>query len=114
MAAKKALQFLAGYVVEVSLSVDNLFVILLVFGYSQVPVPYRHRVLFWGIFGALIMRACFIAAGSTLVARLDWVIYGFGALLLASGIKNAAEDWIDSSRKKPDTATVPVLYSSDP
>lgn len=84
---EKALQFLTGYLVELSLSVDNLFVFLLVFGYFKVPAPYRHRVLFWGIIGALIMRAVFIAAGVTLIAKFHWIIYLFGALLVASGIK---------------------------
>jgi tellurite resistance protein TerC len=84
---EKALQFLTGYLVELSLSVDNLFVFLLVFGYFKVPVQYRHRVLFWGIIGALIMRAVFIAAGVTSIAKFHWIIYLFGALLVASGIK---------------------------
>jgi tellurite resistance protein TerC len=84
---EKALQFLTGYLVELSLSVDNLFVFLLVFGYFKVPAQYRHRVLFWGIIGALIMRAVFIAAGVTLIAKFHWIIYLFGALLVASGIK---------------------------
>lgn len=84
---EKALQFLTGYLVELSLSVDNLFVFLLVFGYFKVPAQYRHRVLFWGIIGALIMRAVFIAAGVTLIVKFHWMIYLFGALLVASGIK---------------------------
>jgi tellurite resistance protein TerC len=84
---EKALQFLTGYLVELSLSVDNLFVFLLVFGYFKVPAQYRHKVLFWGILGALIMRAVFIAAGVTLIAKFHWIIYVFGALLVASGIK---------------------------
>jgi tellurite resistance protein TerC len=85
--SEKGLQFLTGYLVELALSVDNLFVFLLVFGYFQVPVEYRHRVLFWGIVGALIMRAVFIAAGITVIARFHWITYFFGALLVASGIK---------------------------
>jgi tellurite resistance protein TerC len=84
---EKALQFLTGYLVELSLSVDNLFVFLLVFGYFKVPAQYWHRVLFWGIIGALIMRAVFIAAGVALIAKFHWIIYLFGALLVASGIK---------------------------
>ena len=84
---EKALQFLTGYLVELSLSVDNLFVFLLVFGYFKVPAQYRHRVLFWGIIGALIMRAVFIAAGVTLIGKFHWIIYLLGALLVASGIK---------------------------
>jgi tellurite resistance protein TerC len=84
---ERALQFFTGYLVELSLSVDNLFVFLLVFGYFKVPAQYRHRVLFWGILGALIMRAVFIAAGITLIAKFHWITYLFGALLVASGIK---------------------------
>jgi len=84
---EKALQFFTGYLVELSLSVDNLFVFLLVLGYFKVPAQYRHKVLFWGIIGALIMRAVFIATGITLIAKFHWIIYLFGALLVGSGIK---------------------------
>jgi len=84
---EKGLQFFTGYLVELSLSVDNLFVFLLVFGYFKVPAQYRHKALFWGIIGALVMRAVFIAAGITLIAKFHWVTYVFGALLVASGIK---------------------------
>ena len=84
---EKALQFLTGYLVELSLSVDNLFVFLLVFDYFKVPAEHRHKPLFWGILGALVMRALFIAAGITLIAKFHWIIYLFGALLVASGIK---------------------------
>jgi tellurite resistance protein TerC len=84
---EKALQFFTGYLVELSLSVDNLFVFLLVFGYFRVPARHRHKALFWGIFGALVMRAVFIAAGIALITRFHWIIYVFGALLVASGIK---------------------------
>ena len=88
---EKALQFFTGYVVELSLSVDNLFVFLLIFGYFNAPAPYRHKVLFWGIIGALFMRAIFIAAGITLLEHFHWVIYVFGLLLIVSGIKMAFE-----------------------
>jgi tellurite resistance protein TerC len=84
---EKALQFLTGYLVELSLSVDNLFVFLLVFGYFKVPAQLRHKALFWGITGALVLRALFIAVGITLIARLHWIIYLFGALLVISGVK---------------------------
>ena len=84
---EKALQFLTAYLVELSLSVDNLFVFLLVFGYFKVPAEYRHKALFWGILGALLMRAVFIAAGITLIAKFHWIVYLFGILLVASGIK---------------------------
>jgi tellurite resistance protein TerC len=88
---EKALQFFTGYVVELSLSVDNLFVFLLIFGYFKVPERYRHKVLFWGIVGALIMRAVFLAAGITLVSKFHWIIYCFGVLLIISGIKMALQ-----------------------
>lgn len=86
-----ALQFLTGYLIEKSLSVDNLFVFLLVFSYFRVPAQYQHKVLFWGIFGALIMRAIFIMAGVALIHRFHWVIYVFGAFLIFTGIKLALE-----------------------
>jgi tellurite resistance protein TerC len=84
---EKALQFFTGYVVELSLSVDNLFVFLLVLSYFKVPAQYRHKVLFWGIMGALVMRAVFIFAGVALIGKFHWIVYGFGALLVLSGIK---------------------------
>lgn len=84
-----ALQFLAGYVIEKSLSVDNLFVFLLIFSYFSVPSIYQHKILFWGILGALIMRAIFIAAGITLIEKFHWMIYLFGGFLIITGIKMA-------------------------
>lgn len=86
-----ALQFLTGYLIEKSLSVDNLFVFLLVFSYFRVPAQYQHKVLFWGIFGALVMRAIFIMAGVALIHQFHWVIYVFGAFLIFTGIKLALE-----------------------
>lgn len=83
----KALEFLTGYLIELSLSVDNIFVFLLIFSYFRVPSPYQHKVLFWGILGALIMRAIFIAVGITLVQNFHFVIYIFGAFLILVGIK---------------------------
>jgi tellurite resistance protein TerC len=84
---EKALQFFTGYLVELSLSVDNLFVFLLVFDYFRVPDQHRHKALFWGILGALVMRVVFIVSGITLIAKFHWIIYVFGGLLIASGIK---------------------------
>src|SRR5919205_13581 len=81
-----ALEFLTGYVVEKSLSVDNVFVFVLVFGYFAVPAKYQHRVLFYGIIGALAFRAVFIAAGSALM-QYHWVVVLFGAFLLVTGVK---------------------------
>lgn len=79
--------FLAGYLIEKALSVDNIFVFLLVFGYFAVPEKYQHRVLFWGILGALVFRALFIAAGSALLENFFWMMLVFGGFLIATGIK---------------------------
>jgi len=81
------LQFLAGYLIEKSLSVDNLFVFLIVFSAFQVPTTYQHKVLFWGVLGALVMRAALIFAGGALLARFHWAIYLFGGFLVLTGIK---------------------------
>lgn len=79
--------FLTGYLIELSLSVDNLFVILLIFTYFKVPKQFQHRVLFWGIMGALVMRMIMIFAGAELVERFHWIIYVFGVFLLYTGLK---------------------------
>lgn len=84
---EKALEFLTGYLLEKSLSVDNLFVFLLLFTYFAVPPELEHRVLFWGILGALVMRAVFILLGAALLNSFHWTIYVFGAFLLATGAK---------------------------
>lgn len=84
-----ALEFFTGYVIEKSLSVDNIFVFLVIFTYFKIPAQYQHRVLFWGIIGALIMRAIFIAAGITLLEKFHWLIYVFGAFLVLTGVKMA-------------------------
>lgn len=81
-----SLEFITGYLIEESLSVDNLFVFLLIFRYFKVPSEQQHRVLFWGIIGALVMRAIFIFAGVALIRRFDWIIYVFGAFLIYVGI----------------------------
>jgi len=83
----KALEFLTGYVIEKSLSVDNLFMFLMIFQYFNTPAEYQHRILFWGILGALILRAIFIATGSALLSNFHWMIYVFGAFLVITGIK---------------------------
>jgi tellurite resistance protein TerC len=85
------MQFLTGYLIEESLSVDNLFVILMIFTYFRVPSIYQHKVLFWGILGALVMRALFILTGVALIEKFHWMIYLFGALLIVTGIKMAVE-----------------------
>src|SRR5215813_4215839 len=81
------LEFITGYVIELSLSVDNLFVFLVIFRYFKVSGPNQHKVLFWGILGALIMRGVFILAGVGLITRFHWITYVFGALLIYSGVK---------------------------
>ncbi|HEX3322108.1 MAG TPA: TerC family protein [Terriglobales bacterium] len=82
-----SLEFITGYVIELSLSVDNLFVFLVIFRYFKVPSHDQHKVLFWGIVGALVMRGIFILAGVSLINRFHWIIYVFGILLLYSGFK---------------------------
>ena len=84
---EKALEFLTGYVIEKSLSVDNLFVFLMIFHYFATPAIYQHRVLFWGILGALLMRAIFIATGAALLENFHWMIYVFGGFLIVTGIR---------------------------
>lgn len=84
---KEGLQFVTGYLIELSLSMDNVFVIALIFSYFRIPSQYQHRVLFWGILGALVMRGFMIGIGVALIMRLNWILYVFGALLLFSGIK---------------------------
>ena len=87
-----ALQFLTGYLVEKSLSVDNLFVFLLLFTYFKVPPQYQHKVLYWGIIGALVMRGFLILTGSALIARFHWILYLFGIFLVITGIRMALGD----------------------
>ena len=82
-----AVQFLTGYLIEKSLSVDNIFVIILIFSYFHVPSQYQHKVLFLGILGALVMRAIFIFAGIELIHRFHWLIYIFGGFLIITGIR---------------------------
>ena len=86
-----ALEFLTGYLIEKSLSVDNIFVFLMIFSYFRVPPGYQHRVLFWGVLGALVMRALLIFLGISLIQRFHWVIYLFGAFLILTGVKMALE-----------------------
>ncbi len=84
-------EYYAGYLIEKSLSVDNVFVWALIFSYFAVPGKYQHRVLFWGIFGALVMRLIFIFLGVALIERFDWILYVFGAILLFTGIRMAVK-----------------------
>src|SRR6267154_2603661 len=81
------LEFFTGYVIEKSLSIDNVFVFLLIFQYFRVDPRYQHRLLFWGVLGALIMRGAMIGAGTALIERFEWILYVFGAFLLYAGFK---------------------------
>ena len=92
MGSQAALEFVTGYLIEYSLSIDNIFVILLIFSYFRIPDKYQHRVLFWGILGALVMRGAMIAAGAFLIERFHWIIYVFGAFLVFTGIRMAMHD----------------------
>ena len=83
----KALEFLTGYVIEYSLSADNVFVFAMLFSYFAVPAHYQHKVLFWGILGALVMRLLMILLGTALIAKFAWIIYVFGAFLVFTGVK---------------------------
>lgn len=84
---QKGLEFVTGYLIELSLSVDNLFVFLLIFSYFKVPPKYQHRVLYWGVLGALIMRVTMILIGTELIDRFHWIIYIFGAFLVYTGVQ---------------------------
>ncbi|HLL74365.1 MAG TPA: TerC family protein [Pyrinomonadaceae bacterium] len=88
-------QYLTGYIIELSLSVDNLFVFLLLFSYFKVPAKYQHRVLFWGVLGALVMRAVMIGIGAVLIEKFHWIIYLFGAFLVYTGVKMFRQDETD-------------------
>ena len=91
----RGLEFVTGYLIELSLSVDNLFVFLLIFSYFKVPSRFQHRVLFWGVMGALVMRLTMIFVGAALINRFNWIIYIFGAFLVYTGIKMFRHDEVD-------------------
>ncbi len=106
-----ALEFLGGYLVEKSLSIDNIFVFVMIFRYFNVPEQYQHRVLYWGILGALVLRGIFIALGAYMLRRFDWVTYVFGALLLYTGVRMAlhGESQTDFARTRVVRAARRVL-----
>ena len=83
----RAFEFFTAYVLEKSLSIDNLFVFIMIFGFFKIPPKYQHKVLFWGIFGAIIMRAIFIFSGIALINQFAWIMYVFGAFLIYTGVK---------------------------
>ncbi|CAN5384673.1 TerC family protein [soil metagenome] len=89
---EKAFEFLTGYVIEWSLSVDNLFVFIVIFNYFNVPKQYQHRVLFWGIIGALVLRGAFIIVGVALFSMFEWMVFVFGAILVFTGVKMLFHD----------------------
>jgi tellurite resistance protein TerC len=89
MGRDAGLEYFAGYLIEKALSVDNIFVFILIFGFFRVPAEFQHRVLFWGILGALVMRGALIAAGAYLIEQFHWVMYVFGAFLVFTGIRMA-------------------------
>ncbi len=89
---QKGVEFVTGYLIELSLSVDNLFVFLLVFAYFKVPSKYQHRVLFWGVMGALFMRITMILLGTALIRQFNWIIYLFGAFLVITGVKMFSQE----------------------
>jgi tellurite resistance protein TerC len=91
MGRDAGLEYFAGYLIEKALSVDNVFVFVLIFGFFRVPLRYQHRVLFWGILGALVMRGVMIVAGAYLIQQFHWVIYLFGAFLVFTGIRMATQ-----------------------
>ena len=100
MGKESGLEFLTGYLIEYALSVDNIFVFVLIFSYFNVPEKYQHRVLFWGIIGALVLRGVMIVAGSALVTRFAWTLYIFGAFLVFTGFRMARQD--DASDYNPE------------
>jgi TerC family integral membrane protein len=104
---EKALEFLTGYVIEKSLSVDNLFVFLMIFQYFSTPAIYQHRILFWGIVGALVMRAAFIATGAALLENFHWMMYLFGGFLIVTGIKMLLQG---DTKLEPDKNPVVRLF----
>lgn len=104
IANEKALEFFTGYLIEKSLSVDNIFVILMIFNYFAIPAEYQHRVLIYGVLGAIVMRLIFILLGILMVSKFHWILYIFGFFLLATGIK-----MFIFAEHKPDLAKNPVL-----
>ncbi|WP_372875878.1 TerC family protein [Pseudomonas sp.] len=105
LGANKALEFYTGFLVEQSLSMDNVFVMAMILGFFAIPRRYQHRVLFWGILGVIVLRAIMIGLGTALVQRFDWVLYVFGAFLLLTGVKML----FSRELQHPDLTQNPVL-----
>ncbi len=106
--SEQALSFITGYIIEYSLSMDNIFVFVLIFTFFAVPAAYQHRVLFWGILGALVMRGIMIALGATLIDRFHWIIYIFGAFLVFTGIRMAFQG---EQEVKPEDNPIVKLFT---
>ena len=104
LGAESGMAYYTGFMIEKSLSMDNVFVIALIFGYLSIPRQYQHRVLFWGILGVIVLRAIMIGLGATLVSQFSWVLYIFGAFLIFTGVKM----WIIADHM-PDIETNPLL-----
>ncbi len=104
-----ATEYLSGYVIEKSLSIDNVFVWALIFSAMAIPIKFQHRVLFWGIFGALVLRAIFIFAGTALISKFSWLLVVFGAFLMFTGLKILKEGIDDSSETDGHVAKTPGL-----
>ncbi len=107
LGAEKGLEFFAGYLIEYSLSVDNIFVFIIILSYFSVAPVYQHRVLFWGILGALLMRGVFIATGAALLELFHWIFYIFGAFLIFTGIKMLAKE--ECSVQPEDNPVIRIL-----
>jgi tellurite resistance protein TerC len=102
--AGSGIEYFTGFLIEKSLSMDNVFVIALIFGFFAIPPQYQHRVLFWGILGVIVLRAILIGLGATLVSQFSWILYFFGAFLVVTGIKM----WLIADHR-PDIANNPLL-----
>ncbi len=98
--AEAALQFFTGYLIEQALSVDNIFVFIVIFTYFAVPQKFHHKILFWGILGAIVMRLLFIVTGSILISRFEWILYIFGLILVVSGWKMMSHDDVEVHPEK--------------
>jgi tellurite resistance protein TerC len=105
-----AILFFTGYIVEKSLGMDNVFIIAMIFSYFGIPAMYQHRVLFWGIVGALVMRAVMILAGVALIQRFDWILYAFGAFLIVSGLRMAIAQHAPEPERNPIIALARRLF----
>jgi len=108
--SQRGLEFLTGYLIELSLSVDNLFVFLLIFSYFKVPSRYQHRVLFWGVLGALVMRLTMIFVGAALINRFQWIIYIFGAFLVYTGLKMFKQEESDLQPEQNPVVRIVTRY----